>query len=83
MNIGRTVFLAEKRAVALKQKCAWQVQGRGRRPVWWNLVSQEECREMDIGLAKKFVWIFHTTLWENPDELFRQHNSEVDRKVDR
>ena len=51
--------------------------------MWWNLVSQEECREMDIGLAKKFVWIFHTTLWENPDELFRQHNSEVDRKVDR
>ena len=36
---------------------------------------------MDIGLAKKFVWIFHTTLWENPDELFGQPNRE--REIER
>ena len=36
--------------------------------------SPSPCLPPFIGLAKKFVWVFHKTLQKNPNELFGQPN---------
>ena len=40
-------------------------------PVGLVFPNRQEC----IGLAKKFIWIFHRILYKNPSKLFGQPNS--------
>ena len=47
--------------------------------LYCSLLSDKE----SLGLAGSFVWVFCTILWENPNELFYQPNTQQNNEETR